>query len=198
MELSFNEVVTFARGEINAIKAVVCIRVEKGEGPYTHVDASLILKRPNWLQMRMYKFGMPVGSLLIKDNVVYEMSGKGTGRLGGFGRELYYSIFWWDDVTDALMYQRDGNYVIKAKNRVVRLDGSTLLPESQEVVIDNKKAYIIYGKPKKIVSVDQGQGVKDVWYPSILKIKTGKYMIYVKIEKLLINPSFRESDFDVQ
>ena len=196
MELSLDEVITVAKRDIDVLKAIVSIKTEKNNELYSYVDASLLLKRPNWLHMRMYKFGMPVGNFLLKDDVVQTVSGKGVSQLGAFGKELYYSVFWWEDIENALMYKQAENYIIRTHNREIRLDHATLLPELQEITINDKKIYIFYDEPKKIVSTVQS--ITDLWYPSVLNIEMDTYRLRIRLRKLLINPPLNEGDFKLQ
>ncbi len=193
IDLSLEEVITIAQGDINILKAVVGINIEKDNKPYSYVDASLLLKKPNWLQMRLYRFGLLVGNFLVKDNVVHAVSGKGGDKLKELGKELYSSVFWWEGLEDALMYKQDTEYIIRTKNKEIRLDKSTLLPESQEITANSKKIYILYDRPKK--EVDTTRSRADFWYPSLIKIEIGAYMFTVKVEKLFINPPLEENDF---
>ena len=196
MELSLDEVITVAKRDIDVLKAIVSIKTEKNNELYSYVDASLLFKRPNWLHMRMYKFGMPVGNFLLKDDVVQTVSGKGVSQLGAFGKELYYSVFWWEDIENALMYKQAENYIIRTHNREIRLDHATLLPELQEITINDKKIYIFYDEPKKIVSTVQS--ITDLWYPSVLNIEMDTYRLRIRLRKLLINPPLNEGDFKLQ
>jgi hypothetical protein len=186
MDLSLEEIITIAKGEINSLKAIVNINIEKDDMLYSNVDASLLLKRPNWLHMRLYRFGIIVGDFLIKDNVVHTASGKGAHRFREFGRELYYSVFWWEDIEDALMYKQPAAYVIRTKNKEIRINRSTLLPESQEIAVNSRKIHILYDEPQREV---------DLWYPSLIKIEMGVYRLTVKVTKLFINPPLEEDDF---
>jgi hypothetical protein len=196
MELSLDEVVTVVKRDIDVLKAIVSIKTEKNNELYSYVDASLLLKRPHWLHMRMYKFGMPVGNFLLKDDAVQTVSGKGVSQLGAFGKELYYSVFWWEDIENALMYKQAEHYIIRAHNREIRLDRATLLPELQEITINDKKIYIVYDDPKKIVSA--GQSITDLWYPSVFNIEMDTYRLKIRLRKLLINPPLTEGDFKLQ
>src|SRR4030066_2456869 len=66
-ELSLKEIIKLAQKDINTLKAIVSIDVEKNNVPFTYVDASLLIKKPNWLHMRLYRFGLPAGDFLMKD-----------------------------------------------------------------------------------------------------------------------------------
>ena len=196
MDLSLEEVIAAVRKDVDTLKAVVSISAKKAGEPYSHVDASLLLRKPDWIHVKFYSFGLPVGSFLMKDNTVQAVTGRGGGEFKGFGRGLYYSVFWWDDIEDALMYRQASNYVIRTENREIRLDKSTLLPESQEITVNDKKIYVLYEEPRKVlVSALQGQSLADFWFPSVLRIEAGAFILDVKIEKLLVNPQLSEGDF---
>jgi hypothetical protein len=198
-ELSLEEVIRITKKDIDVLKAVVNITTEKNGIPHASVYASLLLKRPNWLHMRMYKFGMPVGDFLVKDNVVHTVSGKGAKNVKEYGKELYHAVFWWEDIQNAAMYKQAESYIIRAQEREIHLDSATLLPQSQMIQVNDRYVHIIYGEPKKkVVLLPESLLESDMWYPSVLKIHMGPYMIHVVIEKLLINPPLSESDFQHQ
>lgn len=192
-ELSLDEVITVAKRDIDVLKAIVTIKTEKNNVFYSYVDASLLLKRPNWIHMRMYKFGMPVGNFLFKDDALQTVSGKDMSKLGELGKELYHSLFWWEDIENALMYKQAENYIIRSQKREIRLDNATLLPQVQKITINGKKIYIFYDEPKKIISTVQSK--TDLWYPSVLKIEIDTYTFIIRLRKLIINPSLNEGDF---
>jgi len=196
IDLSLEEIIAISQGNIKIMKAVVDINIEKNDRPYSYVNASLLLKKPNWLHMRIYKFGIMVGNFLIKDNVVYAISGKGSGKFKEFGKELYYSVFWWEDLENALMSTQGTEYIIRAANKEIRVDKSTLLPKSQKIIAGNKQIDILYDKPRKhAVPTVSEQSRADFWYPSVVKIEIGTYKFTVKVEKLFINPPLGENDF---
>jgi hypothetical protein len=195
-ELSLGEVVTIAGEDITVLKAIVSIDTQNKEKPPSSVYASLLLKRPNWLHMRIYKYGMPVGDFLMKDDVIHTASGKGNTKIREYGKELFHAVFWWEDIENAKMHREAQSYVIRGDNREVRLDSSTLLPRSQVIRVNEKRVSVLYGKPKKeIILSSGGQAAVDFWYPSFLTIDIGTYAIEVEIEKLLINPPLNQGDF---
>jgi hypothetical protein len=195
-ELSLEEIIELAPRDIHTLKAIVSISAEKNKRRYSSVNASLLLKKPNWVHIRFYSLGIPAGSYLIKDNVVKIASGKRGIKLGEFGRELYHSIIWWDGIEDAIMYRHASRYIIRTKNREIWLNGSTLLPESQEIIVNNKKIFILYDKPKRII-IESPYTATELWYPSVLKIEIGQYTFNVRITKLFINPPLKKGDFEV-
>jgi len=180
IDLTLEEIITIAKRDISSLKAIVNMSVEKDDMPYPNVDASLFIKKPNWLHIRVYRFGILIGDFLMKDNVVHTASGKGANKFREFGRELYYSIFWWEGIEDAMLYKHAEAYVIRTENKEIRINKSTLLPESQEIIAGSKKIHILYDEPKNETHF---------WYPSVIKIEMGVYMVTVKVTKLFINPT---------
>lgn len=213
MELTLEEIIAIARKDVDTLKTIVGINIEKDDKPHSYVDASVLLKKPDWIQIRLYKFGIPVGNFLLKDNVVYNLSDRGgevsqgsskldeklSRNLKEFIKELYRSVFWWEGIIisdcrfqmidckeNTVISRNEMEYIIKTKDREIHLDSATLLPKSQEVTINNKKIFIFYDDPKK-------EG--DFWYPSTLKIEAGNYRFSLKVEKLFVNPPLEENDF---
>ncbi|MEF9426889.1 MAG: hypothetical protein L0956_06860, partial [Candidatus Mariimomonas ferrooxydans] len=87
-------------------------------------------------------------------------------------------------------------YVIRTKNKEIRLDKSTLLPKSQNITVNSNKVSILYDEPKKdAVSAFQNKPGADFWYPSVIRIETGAYRLTVKVRRLFINPPLEENDF---
>lgn len=186
LDLSLEEIVSEVDRDIEALKAVVAINIEKDHEALSSVDASVLAKRPGLVHLRMYRFGMPVGDILIRDDEVFVLSDRGVNRLREFGKEFYYSIFWWEDVAEGVMHRERGEYIIRTEDKVVYLDSETLLPLRQEIRTANRDVYITYNKPKK---------VDGFWYPSLIKIATGGYKFTVRVQKLFINPPLSENDF---
>ncbi|TNF55250.1 hypothetical protein EP227_02980 [bacterium] len=193
--LSLDEIISISRSDINSLKAIVGINIEKDNNPYSFISASLILKKPNWLQMRWYKFGLLAGDLFIKDNVVQTVSGKGADTFKTFGSELYSTVLWWEDLGKASMHREGKEYFIRTKSREIRLDAATLLPKQQEISVKGRKVLIRYEKPKQLSSETLQKGPRDnYWYPSEVIIETGVYRFRVTIDKLFINPSLEGPD----
>jgi hypothetical protein len=198
-ELSVEDIIAIAGEEIDSFKVIAHIHIEKDNSPYSYIDASLLLKQPNWIQMRWYNFGLLTGSLLMKDNIVHSSSGKGADRFRELGSELYYSVFWWDDMENALMYRDGKEYVLKTVKREIHLDSATLLPKQQEITANGNSISIRYDKPgKDFIQPAQHASRTEFWYPSVVIIEVGSYRFIVKVDRLLINPKLGENDFKVQ
>lgn len=193
--LSLDEIISISSSDINSLKAIVGINIEKNNNPYSFINASLILKKPNWLQMRWYKFGLLAGDIFIKDNVVQTVSGKGADTFKTVGSELYSSVLWWEDLGKASMHKEGKEYIIRTKSREIRLDTATLLPKQQEISVKGRKILIRYDKPKQLTSETPQKGSRDnYWYPSEVTIEIGAYRFRVTIDKLFINPHLEEAD----
>jgi len=209
LDLTLEQIVPIVSKDIHTIKAILSMNIEKADNPYLYADASVLLKRPDWLHIRLYKFGIPVGNFLVKDDVVYNLSGRGNSELNDkllrnlkeFSKNLYLSVFWWDALMisdcgfqiadckgNTVMFKNETEYVIRAENREIHLDNTTLLLRSQEIIVNDKKIYILYEEPK-----EEG----DFWYPSTIKAETGNHRVTINVKKLFINPSLEEGDFKV-
>jgi hypothetical protein len=187
LELSLEEVISIVSKDIKVLKAVVGMNIERDNKSYSYVDASVLIKRPNLVHIRTYRFGILVGDYLIKDNAVYVLSGKGS-ELKEFGEEFFYSIFWWDNIRDGLMYREEAEYIIKAENREIHLDRATLLPLRQRIQVGNKDISIVYSEPER---------EEDFWYPSVIRIDINAYRFIIDVKKLIINPPLSENDFKI-
>ncbi|MBI4686474.1 MAG: hypothetical protein HY756_01625 [Nitrospirae bacterium] len=185
-ELTLQDIVSIAKKDIETMKLITSITVERYDNPSSSIDASVLLKTPDWLQVRLYSLGLPVGNYIIKNHEVHS-AGRGGSKIKEFAGELYRSIFWWDGLKSALMQRLEAEYVIKTENRVIRIDNTTLLPQSQEITVNNKKVNISYEDPQ---TTEGG-----FWYPSIIKVEAGSYRFLVEVKRLIVNPQLEESDF---
>lgn len=189
-ELSLDEIIRKVSGDIEILKAIADIKIERDNELYDSVNASVIIKRPGWMHVRIYKFGMLVRDFVVRDGELFVLTGKGDARLKEFAREFYNSVFWWDDIKDAFMYvsAEEPVYVIRKDNKTVYVDRTTLLPLRQEIRALNRDMYILYEEPK-----DDG----GFWYPSLLKIYAGDFKFTVRVNRLVKNPALGEFDFKV-
>lgn len=188
IELSLKQVIQIVSRDVDVLKAVVGINIEKNNEHYSFIDASVLLKRPGLAHLRMYKFGILVGDIIVKDSVVHLLSGKSGGKFKEFGKELYPTVLWWDALRNGYMHKKGAEYIIRVENKKIHLDSATLLPVKQEIRTGSKDIYIMYDKPRNVGSF---------WYPSEMEIKMGDYKFTVKIEKLFINPPLGENDFKI-
>lgn len=185
-DLTLDEVIQKAGKDVDALKAIADISIEKNTEPYAYISASALIKRPGQARMHIYKFGLPVNDILIKDEKVYVLSGKSNGVVKDLGREFYHAVFWWDGMNRGVMYKKGNEYILKTESKEIHLDSETLFPLRQEIITEGKSASIIYSGPKS----EEG-----FWYPSVIEIRMGDYMIKVQVTKLLLNPQLGEYDF---
>ncbi len=185
-DLSLGEIVATAGGDIETLKAIADIKIEKNNRPYDFINASILVRKPGMVHMRIYKFGMLVKDFVIKDGRLHVLSGKEGGGLKKLGDEFYSAVFWWDDMDDAVMSTNGGKYVIRSGNRVIDIDRATLLPVRQAVSAFNRKILITYSRPVN----NSG-----FWYPSVIEISAGEFRFTVKLKKLLKNPPAGRRDF---
>lgn len=188
IDLSLDEVIQKAGKDIDALKAIADISIEKNNEPYSDISISARIKRPGQARIQIYKFGMPVNDILIKDEKVYVLSGKSNNMVKELGREFYHAVFWWDGVTDGVMHKEGPEYILKTESKEIYLDSETLFPLRQEIITAGKSVLIIYSEPKS----EEG-----FWYPSAIDIKMGDFILKVQLKKLLLNPQIGENDFRV-
>lgn len=187
-KLSLDEVITKAGSDIEILKAITDINIEKDSEPYSFINASVLIKKPGSIHMRMYQLGILVRDFVIKDDSLYVLSGKNDNNLKKLGKELYNAIFWWDGYSSGELSGEGEAYIIRTEDREIHLDRTTLLPLKQEIRTLNKYILVTYHEP-----VNNG----DFWYPSLLKISMDDFIFSVKLKKLIKNPETGESDFQV-
>ncbi|UCD34134.1 MAG: hypothetical protein JSU90_07470 [Nitrospiraceae bacterium] len=185
---TLEEVIARAGSDIGTLKAITDIRIEKNREPYSFINASVVMKKPEWVHVRMYQLGILVRDFVIRDDVLHVLSGKNDGSLLTFGKELYSAIFWWEGYRDGVMENRDETYRISGYSREIVISRDTLLPVTQDIRTLNKQIHIEYGAPA---------GAGDFWYPESLTIFVDDFTFTVTVKKLLKNPALGEADFQV-
>ena len=187
--LSLDEILEKASGDTEALKAIMDIDIRKNNEHYDSISASVLVKMPDWVHVRMYKFGMLVNDFVVMDDRLHVLSGKGGPNLRKFGKEFHNAIFWWDDIQEGVLYSNGPEYIIRARNKEVHIDKATLLPLKQSIVAFERNIEITYEEPK-----EEKDGY---WHPSVINILAGDFSFTVKLKKLLRNPELGEFDFRV-
>lgn len=188
--LTLQEIIDINKSDITAIKAITTIQVHENNRPRSLLDASFFLKTPNSIDLRLYKFGMLVGDLSVRNNTIRSASGKSVGSLKHFGPELYHAIFWWEDIADGTLQKSGREYLIRSATREVRLDAFTLLPISQRFSVKKRPFDVMYENPIKTDSTNDRNGKKNsYWYPSSIRITTGNFRFDVEVSRFIVNPS---------
>ena len=187
--LSLDEILEKASGDTVALKAITEIEIRKNNEHYDSISASVLVKMPDWVHVRMYKFGMLVKDFVVMGDSLYVLSGKGGPDLKKFGKEFHNAIFWWDDIQEGVLYSNGLEYIIRARNKEVHIDKATLLPLKQSIIAFERNIEIIYEEPK-----EEKDGY---WHPSVINILAGDFSFTVKLKKLLRNPVLGEFDFRV-
>ena len=186
-ELTLEEILQKAGGRIETLKVIADISIEKNNEPYDFVNASILVKKPGWVHMRIYKFGMLIRDFVIRDGNLHVLSGKNSNNLKKLGNEFYNAVFWWDRMESSVMYSEGEEYVIDSVNRIIRLDKGTLIPLQQEIIAYDNHIDIKYSEPEK---AEDG-----AWHPSLINIFIGNFKFSVRIKKLFKNPDLGEMDF---
>ena len=184
--LTLEEIISKAGDDISTLKAITDIAIEKNNQPHSFLNASVLIKRPESVHMRIYQLGMLVRDFVIKDDILYVLSGKNDPNLLSLGTELYNAIFWWDGYRNGILERKEKVYQIQAGDKEIFVDSTTLLPLTQHIRYLNKDIWIEYTAPSTN---------DDFWYPSIVKIKVDDFRFTVKIKKLIRNPALGEFDF---
>jgi hypothetical protein len=185
-ELTLDEIVSKVSDDIQVLKAIADIRIEKNGELYDHINASVILQRPDRAHMRMYKLGMLVSDIIMKDGELYVLSGKKDAKLAGLIEEFLRAVFWWDGVEGGLLYRQEDEYIIRTVSTEIHLDKATLLPIMQDISSSGKTVHVTYTEP---------QNYEGFWYPLKLEMSVDAFRFSVKIDKLIKNPSLGEYDF---
>ncbi len=185
--LSLQEIISKAGDDIDVLKAITDIKVEKNGKPFDSASASALIKRPGQVHLRVYKFGMLVRDFIVDDKGLHVLSGKQNGNIRALSREFYNAVFWWDNMEDAQMTRSRREYIINTPDRNIAIDKATLLPLHQTIRTYNDKIEITYTEP---ISTEEG-----LWYPSVITIHMKNFKFSVKLKKIIKNPSLGESDF---
>ncbi len=186
-DLSLQELVARAGEDIELIKAIADVTIMRNNEPYDFVKASVLAKKPGWVHMRIYKFGMLVRDFVVNDNDLFVLSGKNDPNLKKLGNEFYNAIFWWDRIEDGIMDRNGDDYVIRTARKKIRINGATLVPLHQEIASLDRLINITYQDPE--------QGEDGSWHPSLINIIVGDFTFTIKVKKLLKNPEISELDF---
>jgi hypothetical protein len=186
--LSLDEIIKKVSDEIQILKAVADITVEKNNEFVEQVSASVLIQRPDRVHIRTYKFGMLANDFVIQERKLYGLPGKNGSRITTLIDELFHAVFWWDDVEGGSLYSLGDEYIIRTVNREIHLDKATLLAVKQDIRSSGKTVYITYDEP---------QSYEGFWYPSKLVISVDDFRFNVKIGKLIKNPPLGESDLKI-
>lgn len=184
--LSLDEIVSKVSDDIQVLKAIADIRIEKNGELYDQVNASVIFQRPDNAHMRMYKLGILVRDIVMKGGELHIVTGKKDPKLAGLIGEFLHAVFWWEDVQGDSLYSEKDGYIIRKANKEIWLNKATLLPVRQDIISSGKNVHITYTAP---------QNYEGFWYPSKLEISVDAFRFIVTIEKLIKNPPLGEYDF---
>ena len=187
-ELSLEEIILKTGAELDSLKAISEITVEKNDKHFSTFSSSTLIKRPDWVHMRVYQLGMLVRDFVIKDNQLYMRSGKKDLNLRNLGTEMHNAIFWWEDIHDGSMTVMNDTYIIRTLRKELHLDRDTLLPLKQTISSEQGLIVMKYDEPKE---------TDGYWYNSIIKINLNEFRFIVKLKKLIKNPSPGEADFRI-
>jgi len=187
--LTLEEIILKAGSGLDSLKAISTITVDKNDKHFSTFSASSLIKKPDWVHMRVYQLGMLVRDFVIKDNQLYMRSGKKDLNLRSLGTEMHNAIFWWEDLQDGAMTVKNDTYIIRSLHKELHLDRDTLLPVKQ--IISSKQGLIL-------MNYEEPEETDGYWYNSIIDIYINEFKFNVKLKKLIKNPSLGEADFKVE
>lgn len=187
--LSLQEIISKAGDDIDVLKAIADIKVEKNGRPFDSVSASALIRKPGQVHMRIYKFGMLVRDFIIIDKDLYVLSGKQNNNIRALGREFYNTVFWWDNMEDAQLKTDSTEYIINTANRTIIIDRTDLLPVSQTIITYKDEIKITYNEP---LPTEEG-----FFFPSAITINLNQFKFSIRLKKVLINPSLGKHDFRI-
>jgi hypothetical protein len=189
-DLSLAEIIeATGKKDIVSLKAITDIKVTVDGRPHSDVSSSAILMKPGMAHIRAYKLGILIGDIVIRDGEAHVRSGKVSDKVKEFSKDLYVDFFWWDDMQDADIFRREGEYLLKKEGKEMILDSATLLPISQKIKANGRDIFIMYSQPAK---------ANDFWYQSFMEIALENYIFTVKVDKLRLNPEIREGEFSTE
>lgn len=186
VDLTRDEIIARVGEGIETLKAVVNVTIAKNGVYNSSADASVIIRRPGLLHMRIYKFGMLLDDILISHGRVHVISGRERTWMREIGGELYQTIFWWDGMRHASLEKRRRIYIMKKEDSEIQVDQDSLFPIRQIIYAADQRADITYGNPMR-------EGER--WFPSFIRIELGSLRLSIKVEKLFVNPEAGERDF---
>ena len=187
-KLSLEEIILKAGTGLDSMKAISEITVEKNDKHFSTFSASSLIKKPDWIHMRVYQLGMLVRDFVIKNNQIFILSGKKDLNMKRLGREMHNAIFWWEDISDGALTVNNDTYVISSSYKELHLDRDTLLPLIQIISSEQGLIVIHYEEPKE---------TDGYWYNSIIKLNLNEFTFRVKLKKLIKNPVLGEADFRI-
>lgn len=184
--MGLQEIVETAGNGIESIKVIADIRITRNSELYDVLSASIVVKGPGMMHMRIYKLGILVRDIVVRDEQLYVLSGKNDVRLGQFAGQLYRAIFWWEGLSDASMTRDRYRYVIRAENRELQVSRETLLPLLQEIRVQDRVIALMYNSPLEY---------DGFWYPSDITVNAEDFLFTVRVKKLIRNPVLAAADF---
>jgi outer membrane lipoprotein-sorting protein len=185
-DISLQEILDRAGADIEVMKAIAEVKIEKSGEDYNFVKTSVLIKKPDWIHMRLYQLGMLVKDFVIKGDTLHVLTGKRDENLKKLGQELHYAIFWWDHFADGYIYTGQKEYLITREGQTIYLDKKTLLPVRQELYAHGTRVFIEYSKPVEY---------EGYWYPSFIEMYAGEFKFIVNLKKIIKNPALQEFDF---
>ena len=156
---------------IDATFSITFIRDDtemKGEGV-------LNVYRNGDLNLRVYSFGFLALEVISENGIIKSKPRLDSTKSKILTQGLRDCLFWWD-IKDFELGEEDNSYLLKNLTREIWLDRKTILPIKQTVSFEDGRELNI--------SYEDVEKMRDVWYPSTIKIDLSKYSVTLKIKEI--------------
>lgn len=179
-------------GAVRSIEAVLSIEYEKKDGAVSG-DAFMNLSEDT-LSLRLYYLGFLAGEVSEENGIVKSKPKLDRNKSALLVDGLKNSFFWWN-IRDYRLMEREGAYVLKNSYREVVLDRKTMLPVRQTIELENgDPVTILYEEPavsEEPVKPEPGLMLRR--YQSKLTISLKNHIVRVRINSYTPSLMKRES-----
>lgn len=158
---------------VKSVRASVYLVLEKPGGTLSG-DAALVLSESE-LSLRVYSMGFLSGELYEKGGIITSEPKVDDSRASDVVDGLRNSLLWWN-ILGYRVIETPKEYIVKNSWRRITLDRGTMLPVKQTIELASGRTMeVVYGAPMKS---------GEVWYPSVITMKHGKYSVKVSVREI--------------
>jgi hypothetical protein len=163
------------KNDISAIETEFSISFEKDDTEIKG-DGVLNVSRDGNLSLRVYSLGFLAFELTSENGKIKSDPVLDRNKNAILAYGLRDCLFWWD-IKDYEIDQKEGVYLLRNLSRRVWINGKTMLPIKQSVLLeDNRELKFYYEKPER---------AGNIWYPSKIKIELSRYSVTLNIKEIL-------------
>ncbi len=169
------EDVLSSKSDVSTIETIFSVTFEN-EGSKYKGDGFLTISKNGDMTLRIYYLGFLRFEMTSLNNEVKSNPAIDRNKSVILTEGLRDCLFWWD-IADFEMTEQSNAYLLENTFRKVWLDKETKFPLKQTIaLIDGKELRISYEKPERI---------KEIWYPSKIRIELALYAVTLDIEEIL-------------